>query len=102
MENCNFSLFAAKGKWKWQTSNWLLQMETENRSLFSLVDDCCFSKHAHLCILESAVLPVKHSNMAINVAAGKNLGASKGPQVAVNFGEGGSEGLPRSGNTVRS
>jgi hypothetical protein len=37
--------------------------------------------------------------MAVNVAVVKNLVAAKGSQVAVNFGEGGSEGLPRSGNT---
>jgi hypothetical protein len=37
MENSNFRLFATKGKWKRQTSLCLLQMETENGSLFSLV-----------------------------------------------------------------
>ncbi len=34
------------------------------------------------------------------MAVVKNLVAVKGLQVAVNFGEGGSEGLPRSSNTV--
>jgi hypothetical protein len=36
--------------------HWFAQMETENGSLFSLVvkpqtvmDDCCFSKRAHIC-----------------------------------------------------
>ncbi len=48
-------------------------------------------------MLESVVLHLKHNNMAINVALVKNLVFVKGPQVAVNFGEGGSEGLPRSG-----
>jgi hypothetical protein len=36
-ENGNFRLFAANGKRKQQTSISLLQMETENGSLFSLV-----------------------------------------------------------------
>ncbi len=38
METANFSLFAANGKWKQQTSVCLLQMEKENGSLFPLVD----------------------------------------------------------------
>jgi hypothetical protein len=38
--------------------------------------------------------------MAIKMAVVKNLVAVKGLQVAVNFGGGGSEGLPRSGNTA--
>ncbi len=38
--------------------------------------------------------------MAVKMAVVKNLVAVKGLQVAVNFGEGGSEGLPRSGNTA--
>jgi hypothetical protein len=47
----NFRLFAANGKREWQTSVCLLQTETENGSLFSLVcqtlvNDCCFSKRA--------------------------------------------------------
>jgi hypothetical protein len=54
-------------------------------------------------MLESVVLPEKHSNMSVNVAVVKNLVAKKGPQLTVNFGEGGSEGgsevLPGSGNT---
>jgi hypothetical protein len=37
MENGNFRLFAANGKRKWQTSVCLLQTETGNGSLFSLV-----------------------------------------------------------------
>jgi hypothetical protein len=37
-------------------------------------------------------------NMAVKMAVVKNLLAVKGLQVTVNFGEGGSEGLPRSGN----
>jgi hypothetical protein len=36
-ENYNFCLFAANGKQKRQTFVCLLQMETENGSLFSLV-----------------------------------------------------------------
>ncbi len=36
-ENGNFRLFSANGKLNWQTSICLLQMETENRCLFSLV-----------------------------------------------------------------
>ncbi len=36
--------------------------------------------------------------MAVKMAVVKNLVAVKGLQVAVNFGGGGSEGLPRSGN----
>jgi hypothetical protein len=36
-ENSNFCLFAAKGKWKQQTGVCLMQMGTENKSLFSLV-----------------------------------------------------------------
>jgi hypothetical protein len=36
--------------------------------------------------------------MAVKMAVVTNLVAVKGLQVAVNFGEGGSEGLPRSGN----
>jgi hypothetical protein len=40
-----------------------------------------------------------YGNMAIKMAVVKYLVAVKGLQVAVNFGEGGSEGLPRSGNT---
>jgi hypothetical protein len=36
--------------------------------------------------------------MAVKMAVVKNLVAVKGLQVAVNFGEGGSEGLLRSGN----
>ncbi len=36
--------------------------------------------------------------MAVKMAVASNLVAVKGLQVAVNFGEGGSEGLPRSGN----
>jgi hypothetical protein len=32
-----FSLFAANGKGKWQTSVCLLKTETENRNLFALV-----------------------------------------------------------------
>ncbi len=39
-----------------------------------------------------------YGNMAVKMAVVKNLVAVKGLQVAVNFGEGGSEGLPRSGN----
>jgi hypothetical protein len=50
-------------------------------------------------MLESVVLPEKHSNMSVNVAVVKNLVAKQGPQLTVNFGEGGSEGLPGSGNT---
>jgi hypothetical protein len=53
MENGNFCLLVGNGKRKRQTSICLLQ--TKNRSLFSLVskrktviDDCCFSKIAHL------------------------------------------------------
>jgi hypothetical protein len=38
--------------------------------------------------------------MAVKMAVVTNLVAVKGLQVAVNFGEGGSEGLPRSGNPV--
>jgi hypothetical protein len=38
--------------------------------------------------------------MAVKMAVVKNLVAVKGLQVAVNLGEGGSEGLPRSGNPV--
>ncbi len=38
--------------------------------------------------------------MAVKMAVVKNLVAVKGLQVAVNFGEGDSEGLPRSGNTA--
>jgi hypothetical protein len=38
--------------------------------------------------------------MAVKMAVVKNLVAVKGLQVAVNFDEGGSEGLPRSGNPV--
>ncbi len=37
--------------------------------------------------------------MVVKMAVVKNLVAVKGRQVAVNFGEGGSEGLPRSGYT---
>jgi hypothetical protein len=54
-QNGNFCLFAANRKQKWQMSVFLLQTETENGSLFSLVvkgytviNDCCFSKRAHL------------------------------------------------------
>jgi hypothetical protein len=36
-EKGNFRLFAANGKWKRQSFVCLLQMETENESLFSLV-----------------------------------------------------------------
>jgi hypothetical protein len=36
-ENGNFCLFAAHGKWKRKTLICLLQTETENGSLFSLV-----------------------------------------------------------------
>jgi hypothetical protein len=36
-ENGNFHLFATNGKWKQQTFVHLLQMETGNGSLFSLV-----------------------------------------------------------------
>jgi hypothetical protein len=38
--------------------------------------------------------------MAVKMAVVKNLVAVKGLKVAVNFGEGGREGLPRSGNPV--
>jgi hypothetical protein len=41
-----------------------------------------------------------YGNMAVKMAVVKNLVAVKGLQVAVNFDEGGSEGLPRSGNPV--
>jgi hypothetical protein len=58
IENSDFRLFATNGKWKWQTYVCLLKTETENGSLLFLVgkrymviDDCCFSKHAHLCRL---------------------------------------------------
>jgi hypothetical protein len=37
MENGKFRSLSANGKWKWQTSVCLLQTETENGSLFSLV-----------------------------------------------------------------
>jgi hypothetical protein len=37
MENGNFRLFSANGKRKWQTSVCLLQTETENGRLFSLI-----------------------------------------------------------------
>jgi hypothetical protein len=37
MENSHFRLFIANEKRKWQTSVSLLQTETENGSLFSLV-----------------------------------------------------------------
>jgi hypothetical protein len=54
-ENDSFRSFAANGKQKQQTSVRLLEMETENKSLFSMVgeqksviDDCCFSKRAYL------------------------------------------------------
>jgi hypothetical protein len=50
-------LSAANKKTEGANFRLFLQMETENRSLFSLVckwemviDDCCFSKRAHLCI----------------------------------------------------
>ncbi len=46
------------------------------------------------------MLPEKHSNMAVNVAVVKHLVAVKCPQVAVNFGDGGIEGLPGPGNTA--
>jgi hypothetical protein len=36
-ENCDFHLFAANGKWKRQTPVCLLQMETENGSVYFLV-----------------------------------------------------------------
>jgi hypothetical protein len=56
VKNGNFRSFAANGKREWQTSVCLLQTEMENGSLFSLlandkmvIDDCCFSKCAHLC-----------------------------------------------------
>ncbi len=39
-----------------------------------------------------------YGNMAIKMTVVKNLVAMKGLQVAVNFGEGGSEGSPKSGN----
>ncbi len=39
-----------------------------------------------------------YGNMAVKMAVVKNLVAVKGLQVAVNFGEGGSEGSPKSGN----
>ncbi len=38
-ENCNFYLFAAYRKQKWQTSMRWLQTEMENESLFSLVSN---------------------------------------------------------------
>jgi hypothetical protein len=38
--------------------------------------------------------------MAVKMAVVKNLVTVKGLQVALNSGEGGSEGLPRSGNTA--
>ena len=41
-----------------------------------------------------------YGNMAVKMAVVKYLVAVKGLQVAVNFGEGGTEGLPRSGNTA--
>jgi hypothetical protein len=40
--------------------------------------------------------------MAVKMAVVKNLVAVKGLKVAVKFGEGGSEGLPRSGNPADS
>ncbi len=40
--------------------------------------------------------------MAVKMAVVKNLVAVKGLQVAMNFGERGSEGLPRSGNTIQN
>jgi hypothetical protein len=52
MENGNFRLFSANGKWKRQTLVCLLQTKTENERLFSLVGkrltviDDCFSKRA--------------------------------------------------------
>jgi hypothetical protein len=56
MENGIFRLFAANGQQKQETSVCLLQTETVNGRLFSLVskrytviNDCCFSKRAHLC-----------------------------------------------------
>ncbi len=45
------------------------------------------------------LLPI-YGNMAVKMAVVTNLVAVKGLQVAVNFGEGGSEGLPRSGNSA--
>ncbi len=55
-ENFNIHLFAANRKRKRQTSVCLLQTETENGSLFSLVGkgqtvigNYCFSKLAYLC-----------------------------------------------------
>jgi hypothetical protein len=53
-------------------------------------------------MLECVVVSIRHSNLAVNVAIVKNLVAVKGPKVAVNFAVGGSEGLPRSGNTGQS
>jgi hypothetical protein len=50
-----------------------------------------------LWIKSNDLLPI-YGNMAVKMAVVTNLVAVKGLQVAVNFGEGGSEGLPRSGN----
>ncbi len=51
-ENSNFRLFAANGS--------LFFLEGKR---LTVIDDCCFSKRAHLCILESVVLPLEHNNM---------------------------------------
>ncbi len=59
-ENGNFCLFSVNGKWKQQSFVYLLQTETENVRLFSLVtkwstiiNDCCFRKHSHLGLKET-------------------------------------------------
>jgi hypothetical protein len=56
-ENGNFHLFAANGKWKWQTSICMVQIEMGNGSLFSpvgkqktVIDDFCFSKCSYLLV----------------------------------------------------
>jgi hypothetical protein len=51
-----------------------------------------------LMLLRFNDLMPNYGNMAVKMAVVKNLVAVKGLQVAVNFGEGGSEGSPKSGN----
>jgi hypothetical protein len=53
-ETGNFRLFAANRKQKRQTSNWLLQVESENENLFSLVS----KKQTLMTINISANVPI--------------------------------------------
>jgi hypothetical protein len=55
MEDSNFHLFAANIKRKWQTAICLLEMETENKSLFFLVGKC-FSICADLWLLDPSFM----------------------------------------------